>query len=120
MAEALGKLYLSDFCDCYSAGTEVKPHINPDAVRLMKKEYGIDMEKDQYPKLLSALPPVDLVVTMGCDVACPATPATARQDWGLEDPTGQGDEVFLQVMDQIQTKVLALKETVLALGATAP
>ena len=86
----------------------------------MKQVHGIDMEKDQYPKLLSALPPVDLVITMGCDVACPATPATARQDWGLEDPTGQGDEVFLQVMDQIQTKVLALKETVLALGTTTP
>ena len=120
MAEALGRKYLAPYCDCYSAGTEVKDRINPDAVRLMKQVHGIDMEKDQYPKLLSALPPVDLVVTMGCDVACPATPATARQDWGLEDPTGQGDEVFLQVMDQIQTKVLALKETVLALGTTAP
>ena len=36
MAEALGKKYLSDICDCYSAGTETKPQINQDAVRLMK------------------------------------------------------------------------------------
>lgn len=120
MAEALGRKYLAPFCDCRSAGTAPAPRINPDAVRLMKQVHGIDMEKDQYPKLLSALPPVDLVVTMGCDVVCPATPAAARQDWGLADPTGQEDAAFLQVMEQIQAKVLALKETVLALGSATP
>ena len=51
-----GRKYLAPYCDCYSAGTEVKDRINPDAVRLMKQVHGIDMEKDQYPKLLSALP----------------------------------------------------------------
>ena len=39
IAEALGKKYLSDSFECYSAGTETKPQINPDAVRLMKELY---------------------------------------------------------------------------------
>ena len=42
IAEALGKLLAGDVLDCYSAGTETKPRINQDAVRLMKELYGID------------------------------------------------------------------------------
>ena len=46
LAEAFGKAYISEKYDCYSAGTETKPQINQDAVRLMRKLYGIDMEKE--------------------------------------------------------------------------
>ena len=109
MAEALGKLYLSDFCDCYSAGTEVKPHINPDAVRLMKKEYGIDMEKDQYSKLLQDIPEADIYVSMGCNVQCPNIPGKEMVNWGLEDPTGKDDQAFLEVIRQIEENVRALR-----------
>jgi len=57
IAEALGKLFASDVFDSYSAGTEIKSHINPDAVRIMKKLYDIDMEQTQRSKLLSDIPP---------------------------------------------------------------
>lgn len=53
IAEALGKYLSSNVFDSYSAGTETKPQINQDAVRLMKEMYQIDMEKTQYSKLLS-------------------------------------------------------------------
>ena len=56
MAEALGKLLASDVFESYSAGTKLKKQINPDAVRLMKQIYGIDMEETQYNKLLSDIP----------------------------------------------------------------
>ena len=65
IAEALGKYYASDVFESYSAGTETKPEINQDAVRIMKQLYGIDMEKTQRSKLLSDIPPVDVVITMG-------------------------------------------------------
>ena len=42
MAEALGKLFASGGFDSYSAGTETKDEINTDAVRTIKKLYGID------------------------------------------------------------------------------
>lgn len=71
----------------YSAGMETTPRINPDAVRLMKQVYGIDMEATQYSKLLTQLPVVDVAVTMGCNVQCPALPCAHREDWGLEDLT---------------------------------
>lgn len=110
IAEALGKYFASENFECYSAGTETVPQINQDAVRLMKQVYGIDMEQTQQSKLLSELPPVDIVITMGCNVNCPYLPCKHREDWGLEDPTGQPDERYLQTMQIIEQKVLELKQ----------
>lgn len=105
MAEALGKKFASDVFESYSAGTETKPQINQDAVRIMKKMYGIDMEKEQYPKLLEELPGIDIVITMGCNVQCPALPCRYREDWGLEEPSGKGDEEFIAVAEKIEEHV---------------
>lgn len=112
IAEALGKHLASDVFESYSAGTETKPRINQDAVRLMKAKYGIDMEREQYSKLLSDIPPVDVVITMGCNVSCPFLPCKLRDDWGLEDPTGKSDEFFLETINKIEQKVLELKEKI--------
>ena len=109
IAEALGKELASDVFESYSAGTETKPQINQDAVRLMKQAHGIDMEATQYSKLLSDIPEVDVVITMGCNVQCPLLPCSHREDWGLDDPTGQPDEVFLDTIRQIEKKILDLK-----------
>lgn len=116
MAEALGKHFASDVFECYSAGTQVKPQINQDAVRLMKEIYGIDMEKTQYSKLLSDIPDVDIVITMGCNVECPTLPCIYRDDWGLEDPTGKSDEEFRKVIQSIEQKVLELKDIFIQKG----
>ena len=109
IAEALGKILASDVFESYSAGTETKPQINQDAVRLMKQIHGIDMEATQYSKLLSDIPEVDVVITMGCNVRCPFLPCSHREDWGLDDPTGCGDEAFLETIRLIQEKILDLK-----------
>lgn len=110
IAEALGKHLASDVFESYSAGTETVPRINQDAVRLMKQRYGIDMERTQYSKLIEALPPVDIVVTMGCNVKCPYLPCSHREDWGLDDPTGCSDAVFEETIQRIQTKIIKLKD----------
>ena len=109
IAEALGKYYASDVFESYSAGTETKPMIKQDAVRIMKELYGIDMEKSQRSKLLSDIPPVDVVITMGCNVHCPYLPCSLREDWGLVDPTGKSDEEFIKAIEEIETKILELK-----------
>lgn len=109
IAEALGKYYASDVFESYSAGTETKPMINQDAVRIMKELYGIDMEKSQRSKLLSDIPPVDVVITMGCNVHCPYLPCSLREDWGLVDPIGKSDEEFIKAIEEIETKILELK-----------
>lgn len=111
IAEALGKHLAADTFESYSAGTELKDRINPDAVRLMKQLYGIDMEQSQYPKLLQGLPSIDVVVTMGCNVECPYLPCRHREDWGLPDPTGKSDEEFLSVIRAIKDRITKLAKS---------
>ena len=113
IAEALGKKYLSDICECYSAGSETKPQINQDAGRLVKKIYGIDMEKEQYSKLFEDIPKVDIAVSMGCNVVCPYMPDTENFNWGLEDPTDQSDEKFIEIINAIEQNVKELRKYVL-------
>lgn len=108
IAEALGKHFAGDVFESYSGGTEVKDKINQDAVRIMKQRYNIDMEKTQYSKLLTELPDVDIVVTMGCNVACPYMPCEEKMDWGLDDPTGKSDEEFHKVIDTIENRIKEL------------
>lgn len=112
IAEALGKKLASDAFESYSAGTETKPQINQDAVRLMKTIHGIDMEATQHSKLLSDIPPVDVVITMGCNVQCPFLPCSHREDWGLEDPTGKDDEAFVATIRAIEEKIIDLKSRI--------
>jgi arsenate reductase (thioredoxin) len=108
IAEALGKHLASDVFESYSAGTETKPQINQDAVRLMKDIYFIDMEKTQRSKLLDDIPAIDVVITMGCNVNCPYLPCKHREDWGLDDPSGKSDDVFKETIKVIEKKVIDL------------
>lgn len=110
IAEALGKASAPDVFESYSAGTETKPQINQDAVRLMKKFYGIDMEQTQHSKLISDIPEPDIAISMGCNVGCPFIGKPFDDNWGLEDPTGKNDEEFKKVIDEIQKQIMKLKD----------
>ena len=108
IAEALGKHLASDVFESYSAGTETKPQINQDAVRLMKELYDIDMEQTQYSKTFDKIPVPDIAVSMGCDVGCPYIGRAFDENWGLQDPTGQSDEVFISVIREIERNIIRL------------
>lgn len=110
IAEALGKHYASAVFESYSAGTETKPRINQDAVRLMKELYGIDMEKTQYSKLVQDIPQPDIAISMGCEVGCPFIGKSYDDNWRLPDPTGESDQVFKSVISKIEQKILALRD----------
>ncbi len=109
IAEALGNHFLSDKYDFYSAGTQTKPQINQDAVRLMKRLYGIDMELTQYSKTYDKIPAPDIAISMGCDVGCPFIGRAFDDNWSLPDPTGKSDEAFIEVIKQIEEKVKDLE-----------
>ena len=108
IAEALGKKIVGDVFECYSAGTETKPQINQDAVRLMKELYDIDMEQTQYSKTFDKIPVPDIAVSMGCDVGCPYIGRAFDENWGLQDPTGQSDEVFISVIREMERNIIRL------------
>lgn len=109
IAEALGKHFASDVFKSYSAGTETKPQINQDAVRILKELYGIDMEQTQYSKLIGDIPKPDIAISMGCNVGCPFIGRAFDDNWGLEDPTGKSDEEFIRVIKEIEKKILKLR-----------
>lgn len=110
IAEALGKHLAGDKYDFYSAGTETKPQINQDAVRLMRLLYGIDMEQTQHSKTYDEIPTPDIAISMGCDVGCPFIGKAFDANWGLPDPTGQSDDMFREVIRQIEHHILQLPE----------
>ena len=111
MAEALGKLYGDEVFESYSAGTETKPEINQDAVRIIKDLYKVNMNETQKSKLLTDIPKIDIAIKMGCNVVCPYLPAKHTEDWGLDDPTGKSDEEFIKTAKVIEEKIkdLALR-----------
>ena len=112
MAEAIAKILAADVFEAYSAGTEKENEINPVAVEVIKELYAVDMTATQHVKLLEALPKIDILVTMGCNVTCPYLPCQHREDWGLEDPSGKDKEAFLKTAALIKEKVLDLKKRI--------
>ncbi len=113
MAEAITKIIEPYFFEAYSGGTETKPQINQDAVRLIKTLYNVDMNLTQKSKLIDELPSdIDVLITMGCHVECPYIPCQYREDWGLDDPTGLSDEVFINTAKIIKEKIISLKSRI--------
>lgn len=116
IAEALGKKLAFDVFESYSAGSEKKMQINQDAVGIIKKLYGIDMEKTQYSKLVCDIPTPDILISMGCNVECPYIGMPFDDDWGLDDPIGKSEEEYIKVIKEIEGKVLALRERIQGLA----
>ncbi len=112
MAEAISRLIASNEYEAYSAGTETKPQINQDAVAVIMELYGVDMNETQRSKLISEIPKVDIVITMGCNVDCPFLPCKYREDWGLDDPTGKDKAEFINTAKTIEEKIFSLKERI--------
>ncbi|NLC54473.1 MAG: arsenate reductase ArsC [Erysipelothrix sp.] len=105
MAEAIGKLKYADKINVYSAGSEMSRNINEDAVRIIKDLYNVNMIKTQKPKLITDIPKLDVVITMGCDVYCPILENQYSEDWDLDDPSGQNDSKFIEVINQIEVNM---------------
>jgi len=108
IAEALGKYLRGNEFEFYSAGTETKPQINQDAVRLMKDLYGIDMVQTQHSKTYDKIPSPDIAVSMGCDVGCPFIGRSFDDNLGLPDPTGKDDAEFMIVIKCIEERIKSL------------
>ncbi|MCL2492340.1 MAG: arsenate reductase ArsC [Coriobacteriia bacterium] len=112
MAEAIANHLGGDIATFLSAGTEIAERVDPLAREAVFNLFGIVMDDDYRPKLIEETLPVDLIVTMGCDVACPATVSKGREDWKLTDPTGGSIQVFEASAKDIYEHVLGLVDQV--------
>ena len=97
-----------------SAGTDPADAINPVVVEAMA-EIGIDLG-DELPKPLGdeVVRVADVVVTMGCGDACPIYPGKRYEDWELDDPAGKDLESVRRIRDEIDARVTALVDELLA------
>lgn len=109
MAEAICQQKYGEFFEVYSGGTVENEHVNQDALQTLKTVYQI--EGNYSSKLVETLPPLDIVITMGCNVDCPLLSCKYREDFGINDPSHKSVEIFELTANLIEAKIdlLALK-----------
>ena len=97
-----------------SAGSAPADTVNPAVVEAMA-EVGLDISRE-FPKPLTddGVQAADVVITMGCGDACPFYPGKQYLDWQLEDPAGRGVEAVRPIRDEIDRRVRALLDELLA------
>jgi arsenate reductase len=69
------------------------------------------MEETQSSKTFDKIPDPDIVISMGCDVGCPYIGREFDDNWQLQDPTGESDEVFIEVIRQIENAIQNLVQS---------
>nr|WP_269810008.1 hypothetical protein [Kineosporia rhizophila] len=91
-----------------SAGSQPTGDLNQVAVQALH-ERGIDLST-AYPKPLSdsVIHAADVIVTMGCDDACPVYPGKRYEEWDITDPAGQPLDSIRDIRDDITTRVSTL------------
>jgi arsenate reductase (thioredoxin) len=114
MAAGFLRHVAGDRIEVRSAGSMPAEAINPVAVEAMR-ELGIDITAET-PKVLTteAVQDSDVVITMGCGDACPFFPGKRYEDWGLDDPAGQGIEAVRPIRDDIRRRIESLAAELLA------
>jgi arsenate reductase (thioredoxin) len=52
----------------------------------------------------------DVVITMGCGDACPVFPGKRYEEWTLDDPAGLNVADVRPIRDEIERRVLVLRD----------
>ncbi|MGP3950804.1 arsenate reductase ArsC [Streptomyces sp. 7N604] len=115
IAEALLRHHTAGHVDVTSAGSDPKQRIHPNAVRVLREDYGIDIAA-QRPRHLDAVARrrFDYVISL-CDrvrEVCPEFPDQPRTvHWSVPDPATAGDagqdsyQAFHRAATEIDTRI---------------
>ena len=114
MASALLDRYGAGRVLVRSAGSSPADELNPTVVEAMA-EVGVDI-RAEVPKRLTtdAVEASDVVITMGCGDSCPIYPGKRYLDWELDDPAGRDLDQVRLIRDEIDRRVRALLEELIA------
>ncbi len=97
-----------DRVDVFSGGSLPAAELNKAAVAAMA-EQGIDISTQlPQPWADEIVRAADVIVSMGCDDACPVYPGKRYLDWELDDPAGQPLEAVRPIRDKIERRVRGL------------
>jgi len=110
MAAALLRARSGGTVHVRSAGSAPASSINAVVVEAMK-EIGIDIA-EAFPKRITddVVRSADVVITMGCGDACPIYPGKRYEDWQVEDPAGKDLATVRRIRDDIEARVLRLRD----------
>ena len=115
MAEAFARQLGGDAVRASSAGSHPLGWILPDTIAVMA-EKGIALD-GQRSKGIWEVPidQMDVVVGMGCEVACPVPVGFKGRivEWNIPDPYARDLDFFRQVRDQIEAEVQSLLSSIL-------
>ncbi|MDR7183049.1 ArsR family transcriptional regulator [Microbacterium trichothecenolyticum] len=97
-----------------SAGSAPGPELRTSVVQALD-EIGVSVG-GEFPKPLTddVVRAADVVVTMGCGDSCPVFPGRRYLDWPLEDPMGKPMVTVRSIRDDIEGRVRALLDEILA------
>ena len=113
-AQVLTRHYAGDAVEVRSAGSEPGTGVNPVVAQVLA-ERGLPVA-DHTPTRLDSdmVEAADVVVTMGCGDACPLYPGKRYEDWKIDDPHGKDVETVRRIRDDIDGRVRALLEDLVA------
>ena len=106
MAEGFARTYGSDVLQAQSAGLAPAMSVAPLTHKVML-EKNIDIG-GMYPKdFEAAVSHTDLIINMS-GMELPVKPAARVENWEIRDPIGESEEVYRDVRDQIELRVMQL------------
>ena len=111
MASAFARYHAGDKIEVESAGSAPAQEINPLMEEIMS-EKGIDMafrKPRSIEEAASSVKP-DLIISMGCEEACPLFPGVPNQEWSVPDPAGKPIEFMRKIREEVEERVRRLIE----------
>lgn len=93
----------------HSGGVMIEKNIDLTAKRLLEsKGYGTS---GLYPKSYTKLPKVDVLITLGSAKTASAIPHRYHEEWSIENPSFQSDDVYNRVIDDLRNRIFTLINT---------
>lgn len=106
MAEGFARTYGSDVLQAHSAGLAPAMAVAPLTHKVML-EKNIDVGH-MYPKdFKSAAAHADLIINMS-GMELPVRPVVPVENWEIRDPIGESEEIYREVRDKIELRVMQL------------
>lgn len=107
-AAALARHYAGELVAVSDAGSEPSGEVNPTVAQVLA-DIGLPVVEHVPTRLdFNLVAQADVVVTLGCNEACPAVPGKRVVDWPVADPKGQHKNVVQAIIADLDERVRAL------------
>jgi protein-tyrosine-phosphatase len=107
-AAALARHYAGDVLHVRDAGSEPSNAVNATIAKALA-DVGLPVTNHTPTRLdHNLVDEADVVITLGCNEACPALPGKRIIDWLVADPKGQSERKVRQILADLDTRVRAL------------